>query len=390
MSRLLQALFGRLPIGWLQLTHSRTRFMAALAGVAFANVLVFVQLGIMQSMATATLKPYGFFRADVMISAPDANTMSEGGNVARQWMLQAMAHPDVTAGMGLFLANVNWQRAPSTLSLTTFGIDPAQTAFLAPDLAAKTAPLQMRMAGLLDRLSRGLPRDEAAGIRPQAPLSFETSGQTLTLYDTFPGGGGFGGDGYMIVSDQTFLSLFPARSSAAPDHILLRLRPGADAEKIAADLRGLISDKTLRIRSYAAAAQEDLSYQQTRRPTGVIFGFGVLIGVLVGLVIVYQVLSTDVADHMREYATFKAMGYGPGFFLGIVFEEALILGLFGFVPGALIGAGLLTLMGKITTLPLAVTPAMILSVLSGTLVFSTLSGAIATRRLAAADPADLF
>src|SRR5690606_4387646 len=137
MSRLLEALFGRLPIGWLQLTHSRTRFAAALAGVAFANVLVFVQLGIMQSMATATLKPYGFFRADVMISAPDANAMAEGGNVARQWMLQAMAHPDVTAGMGLFLANVGWQRGESSLSLTTFGVDPAQTGFLAADLAAK-------------------------------------------------------------------------------------------------------------------------------------------------------------------------------------------------------------------------------------------------------------
>jgi len=107
MSRLLQWLFGRLPIGWLQLTHSRPRFAAALAGVAFANVLVFVQLGIMNSMATATLKPYGFFQADIMISASDANSMSEGGNVARQWLFQALADPDVIAGTGLFIATVD-------------------------------------------------------------------------------------------------------------------------------------------------------------------------------------------------------------------------------------------------------------------------------------------
>ena len=390
MSRLLEILFGRLPIGWLQLTHSRTRFAAALAGVAFANVLVFVQLGIMNSMATATLRPYSFLQADIMISASDSNALSDGGNVARQWMLQAMARPDVTAGMGLFLANVNWQRAAATVGLTTFGIDPAQPGFLSPDIAARIGPLQVQMAGLLDRLSRGLPREEAAGIRPQSPLSFETSGKTLTLYDTFAGGGGFGGDGYMMVSDQTFLALFPARQSAAPDHILLQLRPGADPEKVSHDLRDLISDKTLRIRSFAQAAQDDLSYQQTRRPTGVIFGFGVIIGVLVGIVIVYQVLSTDVADHMREYATFKAMGYGQGFFLGIVLEEALILGLFGFIPGAIVATGMLTLMGKLTTLPLAMTPGMIIAVFAGTLVFSTVSGAIATRRLAGADPADLF
>jgi putative ABC transport system permease protein len=171
---------------------------------------------------------------------------------------------------------------------------------------------------------------------------------------------------------------------------MLTLRPGAQPERVIARLEGLISDPSLRIRSYAQAAQDDLRYQQTKRPTGIIFGFGVLIGVLVGLVIVYQVLSTDVADHLREYATFKAMGYGPAFFLGIVFEEALVLGILGFLPGFVVGTAILTLMGRVTTLPLGMTPEMAISVFLGTLVFSVLSGAIATRRLAAADPAELF
>ena len=390
MSRLLQRLFGRLPIGWLQLTHNRTRFAAALAGVAFANVLVFVQLGIMNSMAAATLRPYQFFRADIMISAGDANSLTDGGNVARQWLLQAMADPDVVDGASLFIANVPWDRGDKDISLTTFGVNPVKTDFLAPEIAADLALLQVQDAAILDRLARGLGRAEAAAIRPQSPLSFETEGRTLTAYATFAGGGGFGGDGYMMVSDQTFLSLFPARSSAAPDHILLSVRPGAQAEAVIARLKDLISDPALRIRTFAQAGQDDLRYQQTRRPTGIIFGFGVLIGVLVGLVIVYQVLSTDVADHLREYATFKAMGYGPRFFLGIVLEEALVLGIMGFIPGLIVGTAILTLMGSITTLPLAMTPSMAISVFGGTLVFSALSGAIATRRLAAADPADLF
>jgi putative ABC transport system permease protein len=390
MSRLLQRLFGRLPIGWLQLTHKRSRFAAALAGVAFANVLVFVQLGLMNSMAAATLRPYAFFEADIMISAGDANALAEGGNVARQWMLQAMADADVQEGMGLFVGNVTWDRGGTDIGLTTFGIDPAQRAFVSPEVTADLALLQVQNAVILDRLARGLSREEAAAIRPQTPVTFEAQGRTLTALDTFAGGGGFGGDGYMLASDQTFLGLFAERTSAAPDHILLRLRPGADVEAAVTRLRGLISDPTLRIRSYAAAAAEDLRYQQTQRPTGVIFGFGVLIGVLVGLVIVYQVLSADVADHLREYATFKAMGYGPLFFLGVVFEEALILGVLGFVPGVAIGTGILTLMGKVTTLPLSMSWSMALMVFVGTILFSALSGAIATRRLAAADPADLF
>lgn len=390
MSRLLQWIFGRLPIGWLQLTHKRGRFMAALSGVAFANVLVFVQLGIMNSMATATLKPYEFFQADIMISAADADALAVGGNVARQWMLQALADPDVIAGTGLFLANVPLERNNVSVALTTFGVDPGQPEFFAQPIAGDIGLLQVRDVAILDRLARGISKDEAAAIRPQTPLSFETQNRTLTALTTFAGGGGFGGDGYMFVSDQTFLSLFPSRRSTAPNHILLRLRPGADVAVVVTRLRGLISDTTLRIRSYADATQQDLRYQQTRRPTGIIFGFGVLIGVLVGLVIVYQVLSADVADHLREYATFKAMGYGPRFFLGIVVEEALVLGILGFLPGLLVGTGILTLMGRLTTLPLAMTPGMAVTVFVGTLVFSTLSGVIATRRLAAADPADLF
>lgn len=390
MSRVLQWMFGRLPIGWLQLTHSRTRFAAALAGVAFANVLVFVQLGIMNSMATATLKPYGFFQADIMISASDANSMTEGGNVARQWLFQALADPEVAGGIGLYVSNVSWVRPTKTLALTTYGFDPALPQFLSAALSNKTSTLQLQNAGILDMFSRGLSREEASAIRPQTPTSFEVSGTTLTLYDTFQGGGGFGGDGFMMISDQTFFNLFPARSSSAPDHILLKLVPGADPEVVAERLRELISDKSLRIRSYAQAMADDLNYQTTKRPTGIIFGFGVIIGILVGIVIVYQVLSTDVADHLSEYATFKAMGYPQSFFLGIVFEEALILAVLGFVPGFIVAAGLLAAMKKATTLPLAMTMDMAVMVFIGTLVACSISGAIATRRLASADPADLF
>src|SRR5690606_4134362 len=101
MTRFLARLLGRLPIGWLQLVHQRGRFAAALSGVAFANVLVFVQQELMSSMDVSTLRPYQFFQGDILISAADANTLTDGGNVARQWMLQALADPDVVDGVGL-------------------------------------------------------------------------------------------------------------------------------------------------------------------------------------------------------------------------------------------------------------------------------------------------
>ncbi len=390
MTGLLARLLGRLPIGWLQLTHNRGRLVAALAGVAFADVLVFVQLAIMGSMSIATGRPYDFFQAGIMISAADADSLTDGSNVARQWLFQALVHPEVTAGMPLFVGSVTVQRGGSTMTLTAFGVDPAQPAFLDPALRPAAELLTLPDSGIIDRLTRGLMPDEAAAIGPATPSAFEIRGRTLTMYDGFDGGGGFGVDGYLIVSDQTFLKIVQNRQSTAPDHVLLALKPGADAVRVSAELRQLVSDKSLRIRPYAQARADDIAYQQTRRPTGIIFGFGVVIGILVGLVIVYQVLSTDVADHIREYATFKAMGYRQRFLLGIVLEEALILAALGAVPGYLVARALVGGMRQMTNLPLELGARTAVAVLVGTIVACALSGALATRRLAAADPAELF
>ncbi|MCF6232642.1 MAG: FtsX-like permease family protein [Rhodobacteraceae bacterium] len=390
MTRLLERLLGRLPIGWLQLTHNRARLYSAIAGVAFANVLVIVQLGIAGSMTTATLQQYAYFDADIMISAEDANSMTEGGNVARQRLFQALADPGVTGGVSLFVANLAWERPKGQVLLQIFGVDPHATGFLNPEMAHKVAQLPLLNAAIIDRNTRGLDAEMLGGIRPHSPETFEYSGKTISLVDSFSGGGGFGTDGYLFVSDQTFLNLFGKRISGAPDHILLQVARGEDVGAVVARLRDTIGDKSLRIRSFADARAEDLAYQNTQRPTGLIFGFGVVIGILVGIVIVYQVLSTDVAAHLREYATFKAMGYSHKFFLGIVLEEAMILAIFGFAPGVIVASGLLSILHAKTGLPVAMTAETAIMVFVGTLAACALSGAIATRRLAAADPADLF
>lgn len=62
----------------------------------------------------------------------------------------------------------------------------------------------------------------------------------------------------------------------------------------------------------------------------------------------------------------------------------------GFIPGVLISLGIYAGMASATGLPIEMDLPRALGVLIGTIVACTLSGAIATRRLAAADPADLF
>lgn len=391
MTAVLARLLGRLPIGWLQLLHNKTRLAAAVAGIAFANILVFVQLGIMFALNTTILLPYTLFDAEIIISSADANTLTDGSNVPRQRSFEAMSIPGVASTLLLFIGNVDWTRDDGNVTnLQVLAVDPSNGAYVTPEIRNKIANLRLIDTALIDRKTRGADTGRLSLISPDEPLIFETRGRTLTVPGTITIGGGFTSDGYLMTSDQTFLRLFSSRIAGAPNHILLKTKPGFDVDTIVEELRVLLPEDKVKVRTMADAAKADQRYQTTERPTGLIFGFGVVMGVIVGLVIVYQLLSTDVADHLKEYATFKAMGYGQSFFMGIIFEEALILAIFGFVPGFIIASILYQLLNSATGLPVMMDGARPIAVFLGTIASCSISGAIATRRLASADPADLF
>jgi putative ABC transport system permease protein len=136
--------------------------------------------------------------------------------------------------------------------------------------------------------------------------------------------------------------------------------------------------------------EEEQQYWRTESPIGFIFTLGAGMAFVVGVVIVYQVLSTDVNAHLKEYATFKAMGYRQSYLLSVIFEESLILAVMGFIPGLILPMGLYSLAAAATALPIAMTVARATGVFSLTLLMCLLSGAIATRKLQSADPADMF
>ncbi len=391
MTAFLERLLGRLPIGWLQLVHNRARLAAALAGVAFANILIFMQLGFLGALVTSIGLPYAAFDADILVSASDMNTLSDGGPVPRQRMFEALSAPGVARATPVYFGKIDWKQPDGTIrGLDVFGIDPEARSFRNREINARLADLADADVALIDRGIRNVPPAIFAAIDAGRPLRFEAKNRTLTVVSTFAIGGGFTTDGYLIVSDQTFLRLFPQRAAGAPNQILVTLEPGADRRVTVAALRAILPSYDTAVRTVAEAAAKEQAFQTTQRPVGIVFGFGIVIGVLVGLIIVYQVLSSDVADHIREYATFKAIGYRQRFFLGLIFEEAVILAVLGFIPGFLFALALYAIVAAVTGLPLAMTGARALGVFAGTVAMCALSGAIATRKLARANPADLF
>ncbi len=392
MIEALTRLLGRLPVGLLQLLHNPTRMLSAVAGVAFANVLVFVQLGLSASLGEAVARPYRLFDDHLLIvSAPDSDGLDDGSNIPRARLYQALSHPQVIDGAGLWFGRTTWLTADGdTAGLGVFGLEPEHRDLLREDLSDRFSYASMIDTAITDERTRFVDMSLFALASPEHPVVFELRNRRILSVGTFSLGGGFSGDGGLLVSEQTFFRIIPGRSSGAPSHVLLRLAPGADVDRVARELGARFGPEVARVQPMARAAREAARVQLTQRPTGIIFGFGVIIGVIVGIVIAYQVLSSDVADHLPEYATFKAMGYGQWFFVGVILEEALILGFLGFIPGVLGALAFYQGLASAANIPIFMTSARAVAVFIGTLGSCTVSGLLAMRRLAAADPAELF
>lgn len=391
MNWITRRLFGRLPVGWLQLRHHRMRLAAAVAGVAFANMLVFVQLGILSAMNDVVRTSYSPFRADIVISPSNANTLTDGATLARHVVYQAIAQPGVAAAAPLYVGQVAWERpnVPAT-SLIVYALPPESKRFAGAAIAEQLDAVSAPMRAILDALSRDVDPAWAARASPDTPLEFEVDGKAIAAIGSYSMGAGFGWDGSLVVSDLTFMRLIRQRSMGTPSHVLVDLESGMEVAPALAQLRAALSMEPVKVRSFTQAVEDNVSFQATEVPMGSIVGAGVLLGLLVGVVIVYQVLATDVAAHLRDYATFKAIGYSHPYILGVIFEQALILAVLGFLPGLASASAIYALLAHATDLPFGMDVGRSLTVFVGTLMACMLSGALAARRLRTIDPAELF
>jgi len=134
----------------------------------------------------------------------------------------------------------------------------------------------------------------------------------------------------------------------------------------------------------------EVEHWNSTTPIGYIFAFGAIIGIVVGLIIVYQILFADVQDHMKEYATLQAMGYSRGYLRKVVLQEACILAVLGFLPGIGLSILLFEQASAATRLPLEMTVESALQIFALTLAMCAGSGLLTLRKLSGIDPAEVF
>ena len=387
----IKSLQDRTPLGLLQLKHDPLRLLTAIAGILFADVLIFMQLGFQDALFSSNTQYPRAIDADVVITSTEAVSFNQLRTFSRRRLYQAQDIEGVVSADPLYVGSKEWTN-PQTRekkSLQVLGQNLDRPAFDLPEVNQQLEAVRLPDHVLLDQAGRGAYDEVIETVQQGGTVSTEMGQRTVTVAGLFSVGASFAADGALITSDENFLRLFPRTDAGSVSLGLIQIEEGADPARVKRDLEFHLPND-VQVLTFDEYIEFELYEIQTNSSIGFVFGLGTAMGFIVGVVIVYQVLSTDVNSHLAEYATFKAMGYRNSYLLFVVVEEALILSVPGFIPSLFLSMGAYQLTAAATALPLMMPVSRAAYVFVLTLAMCIFSGAIATRRLQAADPADIF
>lgn len=384
-------MFRKTPVAWLQLIKEKTRLLVAIAGIAFADMLILMQLGLQDALYDGVTQTQRLLKADLVLINPQFQTLFSVQSFPRERLYQALSADGVARVSSIYIASGEWKN-PDTRqnrAILIWGVDPEVPSFAVPEIEQNLPQLKQLNQVLFDRASRPEYGLIADSVQKQGKIDAEVNQQVIRVVGLFSMGATFAADGNVITSDSTFLKLFPQRQPEEIEVGLIQLQPGTNPEVVKIQLAAILGQNVKVLTPEEFAAVEKY-YWESQGAIGFIFGLGVTVGFIVGIVIVYQILYTDIANHLPEYATLKAIGYGDRYLFIVVLQESLILAVLGYIPGFLLSMGLYQLAYAATLMPIGMKLERAIFVLIMTFVMCSASGAIAMQKLRSADPADVF
>ncbi|GJD22788.1 DevC protein [Rivularia sp. IAM M-261] len=382
---------SKIPLAWLQLTREKSRMIVAMTGIAFSNILMFMQLGFEGALYESAARFHNTLKADLIMISPRSKSLAYIRRFSSRRLYQISGFEGVNYVSPIYVDFADWKNPVNAdyRAIFVFGFEPEKPVFNLPEVNQNLNKLKLPDTVLFDRYSRSEYGPIAAKFERDKQVLTEVSNYKMKTVGLFNLGVSFVADGNLITSDQNFLRLFRNRRSGEIDIGLITLKPGVDKQKVLNNLVAKLP-KDVRILTHQGFVEFEKEYWRTSRPIGFMFALGTGMGFIVGIVIVYQILFTDVNEHLAEYATLKAMGFTDNYLLRVVFQEALILAIFGYIPGLSISLGLYELTKAATFLPIFMSASRSVFVLVLTILMCSISGGIAVRKLRLADPADIF
>lgn len=385
--------FSRLgiPFAWLQITAERKRFAAATAGMAFAVLMMLLQVGLHAGLYEQGVRPFRKMSADIVIVSSQYEYLCVPRQFNIDRLYRAKAIPGVKEVAPLWLCTLPLKNPVSGQGRDVFvmAFDPAQKVFDDPDIETKRADLAAGDTVLFDRLSHENfgPFDRMIAERGGVVKS-ELNEKAVRVIGTFAVGQTLGLDGNIITGRDAFLRAIPGASPDSAMMGLVKLEPGANAAQAVEAMRRLLP-ADVRVMTLPDMVKSETEYWDSRTPIGVIITSTMVLSFIVGAVVVFQILYTDVTDHLPEYATLKSIGFADDYFTKVVIQEAVILSIAGFIPGAILTGPVYHFLASKTGIPVGYTAFNLALVLGVSVTMCVLAGLGATRQLAHANPADI-
>ena len=389
--------FSRVPLAWLNLAHDRRRLGVRILGVAFAVFLMFVELGFWNALLDAPVELIKQFNGQIILVSKARYAMGIKEQFTTRRLAQARMAPNVASADAVYLEYTTsfWKDTgvidkdrPGTHAIRVIAFKPDRAVLTNPEVNAHRADLKILYNVMLDRKSK-----RTFGV-VEPGIDRELADHTVHVADTFKLGTDFTSDGSVIMSDITYAHLFP--NELTPDKTLnladvgvVRVQAGADVEAVRRDVREILPED-VNVYTKDEFITIEQTYWQKATPIGFIFEFGLFMGFIVGAVICYQIISTDVAEHLPEFATLKAIGYQERFLSGVVLRESLWLAVLGFLPGLALSWLLYRGLDAWVGLPMRLTSLRILLIFGLTAAMCVASSLLALRKVATADPAEVF
>jgi len=381
-----------IPLAWLQLTRQKSRLLVALSGIGFANVLMFVQLGLRDALFDSGVRFHASLQGDIFLISPQSVASIAMEQFSERRLYQAMGFEGVESISPLYVGFGQWKNPQTrkTRNIFIIGFNPDERVFDLPGVQQNADKLKFPDVVLFDEGSRSEYGPVSAEFNQGKNITTEVRNRQITVGGLFKLGPSFGADGNLITSDLNFLRLFGnRRTKGLIDVGLIKLKPDANREQVIENLRRILPED-VKVISKQDFMDFEKNYWDSSTPIGFIFTLGATLGFIVGTVIVYQILYANISDNLSEFATLKAMGYTDKYLFFVVFQEALILALLGYIPGFSISLVFYAITRNATLLPIVMSVIRAMLVLALTVLMCSISGAIAVRKLRAADPADIF
>lgn len=381
----------KIPLAWRQLVQSKGRFLVALSGIAFADILMLMQIGFQAALFDSNTRLQSFIDADLILISPKAQNIGNISTFPRRRLFQAANLPEIESASPLYVNLGVWknQQTQVETSILVLGFNPSSSPFNLPGVQQNLDLIKYPDTLIFDRFAGPEYQEMITQIEQEQPVTTELQGRKINVSALYSIGVSFVSKGSLMTSDQNFLRIFSEQKAGQINVGLIKLKPGNDPKTVASQLASLLQDD-VKVLTLEEFTNFEKKYWQENTTIGFIFTFGVVMGFVVGVIIVYQILYSDVIDHLPEYATLKAIGYSNLYLLGIVFQEAIILAVLGYLPGFFASAMLYGFIRNASKLPLFMTVGKGITVLTLTVIMCMISGAIATQKLRSADPADIF